>query len=178
MTLQIDDQIKLELVDVQHAEVLYELAVDNRTHIEQWMQWIRNMHSVDFMHNFIKYTKERNANGLEYAYIILFNNIVVGRIGLYKIDAQNKIGEIGYWISEDYQGYGIITKACEGLISFAFKELLLNRIEIKCGTENYKSQGIPERLNFKLEGVLKEAELVNGTFIDLNLYALLKNKNQ
>ena len=177
MNLQIDSQIKLELVADQHADALYELAEDNREHISQWMAWIDQMQSVEFMHNFINGMKQRNAEGNEYAYIILFNNIIVGRIGIYKIDARNKIGEIGYWISEEYQGYGIITKACEGLISFAFKELLLNRIEIKCATENYKSQAIPERLNFILEGVLKEAELLKGKFIDLNLYARLKNKS-
>jgi ribosomal-protein-serine acetyltransferase len=178
MNLQIDDQIKLELVADHHADALYELAEDNREHISQWMAWIDQMQSVEFMHNFINGAKQRNADGSEYAYIILFNNNIVGRIGIYKIDTHNKIGEIGYWISEEYQGYGITTKACKALISFGFNELQLNRIEIKCGTENFKSQGIPERLNFSLEGVLKEAELVNGKYIDLNLYVLLKNKNQ
>ena len=176
MNLLVDEQIKLELVDIHHAEALFDLASENRTHIKQWMSWIDYMHSIDFMHNFVKNSKQRYADGHEYAYVIIFNDIVVGRIGVYKIDLQNKIGEIGYWISEEYQGYGITTKSCSTLIEYCFNDVLLNRIEIKCASENYKSQGIPERLNFTYEGTLREAELLNGKFVDLNLYSLLRNK--
>lgn len=176
MNLLVDEQIKLELVDIHHAKALFDLATENRAHIKQWMSWIEYMHSIDFMHNFVKNSKKRYADGHEYAYVILFNEIIVGRIGVYKIDLQNKIGEIGYWISEEYQGYGITTKSCSTLIDYCFNDVLLNRIEIKCASENYKSQGIPERLNFTCEGLLREAELLNGKFVDLNLYSLLRNK--
>ncbi len=176
MDLHVDDQVKLELIDIHHAESLFNLASENREHLKQWMPWIDYMHDIDFMHRFVSNSKQRYADGHEYAYVILFNDIIVGRIGVYKIDPQNKIGEIGYWISEEYQGYGITTKSCATLINFCFKDVLLHRIEIKCATENYKSQGIPERLNFKLEGILREAELVNGKFVDLNLYSLLSNE--
>jgi len=175
MNLQVDEQIKLELIDIHHAETLFQLANENRSHLKQWLSWLDYMHSVDFMHQFVKNAKQRYADGHEYAYVIIFNDIVVGRVGVYKIDPHNRIGEIGYWISEEYQGYGITTKSCAALIEYCFNDVLLNRLEIKCGKENYKSQGVPERLNFTLEGVLREAELLNGKFIDLNLYSLLKN---
>lgn len=175
MNLQVDEQIQLELIDIHHAESLFQLASENRTHLKQWLSWIDFMHSVDFMHHFVKNSKQRYADGHEYAYVIIFNNIIVGRVGVYKIDPHNKIGEIGYWLSEEYQGYGITTKSCAALVEYCFNDVLLNRLEIKCGVENHKSQGVPERLNFTLEGVLREAELLNGKFIDLNLYSLLKN---
>ena len=60
------------------------------------------------------------------------------------------------------------------MIDLSFSELQLNRIEIKCGTENIKSQSIPEKLNFTKEGVMKQAELLYDRLIDLNLYALVK----
>jgi ribosomal-protein-serine acetyltransferase len=52
--------------------------------------------------------------------------------------------------------------------------LQLNRIEIKCGIENFKSKTIPEKLNFTKEGVIRQGELLYDKFIDLNLYSLLK----
>ena len=99
---------------------------------------------------------------------------MVGRVGVYKIDNQNSIGEIGYWIIENSQGNGIVTKCCIGLIDFCFNDLKLNRIEIKCGTENLKSKTIPEKLNFTKEGVIRQGELLYDKFIDLNLYSFLK----
>ncbi|MBK7633025.1 MAG: GNAT family N-acetyltransferase [Saprospiraceae bacterium] len=56
---------------------------------------------------------------------------------MHKIDHQNKIGEIGYWLTY-VQGKGITTSACEALLSFCFNELQLNRIEIKCGTKIFE----------------------------------------
>jgi ribosomal-protein-serine acetyltransferase len=73
------------------------------------------------------------------------------------------------------QGKGIITKSCKAIIDFSFLDLHLNRIEIKCGTENFKSKTIPEKLNFTQEGIIRQGELLYDKFIDLNLYSLLKN---
>ena len=52
----------------------------------------------------------------------------------------------------------------------------LNRIEIKCAVGNNKSRAIPQKLQFKQEGILRQAELLNGKFIDLYLYAMLKEE--
>jgi len=54
----------------------------------------------------------------------------------------------------------------------------MNRIEIKCGTKNYKSQAIPERLQFTEEGIMKEAELLYDEYIDLCSYAITKSEWQ
>lgn len=135
------------------------------------------MQTVEFVENFVKGTIQRNLDGNEYAFVIIENGIIVGRIGVYKIDLQNKIGEIGYWIIEDKQGKGIITKSCQVIIEFCFEELCLNRIEIKCGSQNLKSNKIPERLNFTFESVIKQGELLYDKFIDLNLYVLLKEND-
>ena len=89
---------------------------------------------------------------------------------------QNKIGEIGYWLADGLQGRGIITKCCTAVINHAFTQLGLNRIEIKCGTGNSKSRAVAEKLQFKPEGILRQAELLNGKHIDLYLYAMLKEE--
>ena len=107
-------------------------------------------------------------------FVIIANNKVIGRVGVYKIDKQNKVGEIGYWLAENQQRKGIVIESCKAIISLCFSELQINRIEIKCGTENFKSQLIPEKLNFTKEGVMKQAELLYDKFIDLNIYALVK----
>ena len=39
----------------------------------------------------------------------------------------------------------------------------------------FKKKTIPEKLDFTKEGVIRQGELLYDTFIDLNLYSLLKS---
>ena len=174
MIINIDENIKIELINENHSQPIFDIVDKNRIHLRQWLPFVDRMQTVEFAENFVKGTIQRNKDGNEFAFVIIENDKVIGRIGVYKIDGQNKIGEIGYWLAENLQGKGIITKSCKALIDFCFSDLQLNRIEIKCGTENFKSKTIPEKLNFTKEGVIREGELLYDKFIDLNLYSLLK----
>jgi ribosomal-protein-serine acetyltransferase len=88
----------------------------------------------------------------------------------------NKCASIGYWLSKELEGKGIITRSCKAVIDEGFKRLKLNRIEIRAAVENYKSQAIPQRLGFKQEGIIRQAEFVNNQFVDLYVYSMLKEE--
>ncbi len=81
---------------------------------------------------------------------------------------------IGYWLANTFKGQSVMMQACGKLTDYCFTKLNLNRVEIKCATGNVKSQTIPDRLNFKKEGTLRQAELLNNKFVDLYLYATIK----
>jgi ribosomal-protein-serine acetyltransferase len=98
-------------------------------------------------------------------------------LGLHKIDHSNKITSIVYWLPKQNEGQGLMTKSVKALCNFCFTELDINRIEIGCATGNKKSQNIPKRLNFKLEGTLPQREIVNGKHLDYYLFSLLKSEN-
>lgn len=174
MIIQVSDSISIEIVDDYHAEGIYNLVKTDSVYLRTWLPWVDFADSVEFIKNFVKGSRQRQNAENELAFVILEEGKVIGRIGVYKIDNQNRIGEIGYWIGQKHQGKGIVTDCCRKLIEYCFNDLNLNRIEIRCGTENVKSQFIPQRLNFKLEGIIRQGELVHGKFIDLNLYSLLK----
>ncbi|MCD6063937.1 MAG: GCN5-related N-acetyltransferase [Flavipsychrobacter sp.] len=174
MTINVDNKMLLEIVDDQHTQPIFELANKNREHLGKWLPWINYMHSVDFIKNFVDSSKKKAEDKTDFAYVIVYENEVVGRIGVYNIDHQNKIGSIGYWMASEFEGKGLTTRACKELIKFCFTYLGLNRIEIKCGTENTRSKQIPERLGFTLEGIIREGEHVNDRFIDLYSFSMLK----
>lgn len=175
MALKIDNNLSLEYVKLEHAEELYFLALKNYRHIAQWMHWIGNMTSRSFIDNFIKGSIERKKQGSEHAFVIMLDKKIIGRVGIYKIDQLNRIGEIGYWIGREYEGNGYVLNSVKFLVQHAFKKLELNRLEIRCGEDNSRSQRIPEKLNFTQEGLLKEAELLNHNFQNLFLYALCRS---
>ena len=106
---------------------------------------------------------------------IYYKGVLVGVIGYHIIDKTNKKTTIGYWLDQNYQGKGIMTKAAKMLIEFAFKKLELNRIQISCAIGNDKSCRIAERLGFKMEGTAREAEWLYDHFVDWKQYSLLKS---
>jgi ribosomal-protein-serine acetyltransferase len=174
MTIHVNDAVQLALIAPAHAQAVYDLVVANRDYLRPWLGWVDNMKDIGFIEYFIRNCEQHHLDGTDHAFVILENGTVLGRIGIYKIDTHNRIGEIGYWIAADAQGRGIITQACQAMIGYCFDTLQLNRIEIKCATENVKSQAIPERLGFVQEGILRQAEFLHGRFVDLVLYAMVK----
>jgi ribosomal-protein-serine acetyltransferase len=177
MTLIVDRELELELLEFRHSRALYELACAEKLHLRRWLSWLDYMLSEDFITNFITSSLQKRQHGIEFAFVILQHGKMIGRIGVYRIDKYNGVGEIGYWIKKDEEGKGTITLSTERLIKYCFEELRLNRLEIKCATDNVKSQGVPVRLGFTKEGTLREAEYVQEKFVDLTLFSKLKRED-
>ncbi len=175
MYLQVEEFLGLSKLDKKHALELYNLCVSNRTYLAAWLPWVENMDSITFIENYIASTQAAFLRGEEIAFVILLKEEIVGRIGLYSIDAINKTAEIGYWLGEAFQGKGIITKSCKKLLAYSFFELELNRIDIKCSTKNRNSQKIPEKIGLKKVGLLPGGEKIKGEFHDLFLYSINKS---
>jgi ribosomal-protein-serine acetyltransferase len=60
-------------------------------------------------------------------------------------------------------------------IEYCFRQLGLNRIELKCAATNFASMRVAERLGFSREGVLRQAEFLDGAFVDHHVYGLLRS---
>lgn len=149
--------------------------------MSEWLPWVNDTKSHDHTKNFIDYTLKQFANNNGFNCGVFYNDQIVGCIGFHSIDWGNKKTSIGYWLGEEYQGLGIMTKACKEFIDYAFNELKLNRIEIRAGLNNYKSRAIPERIGFTNEGTIRQAEWLYDHYIDHVIYGMLsddwKNKN-
>lgn len=120
MKINIDNNLKLELINKNHSHSIFNLVNNNRVYLREWLTFVDNMQTVEYAEFFTIGTMQRNKEGSEYAFVIILNNEIIGRIGVYKIDNQNKICEIGYWIAEVFQCKGIISKSCQAIINFCF----------------------------------------------------------
>ncbi|WP_140938985.1 GNAT family N-acetyltransferase [Sphingobacterium lumbrici] len=170
----IDKNIHLARSSVSHAEALFEAVDRNRAHLSGFLPWVHSMKDIDDLSSYLAKCNTLIEEGTEISYEIIVSNQIVGRIGLHHIDRYNQHASIGYWLTEQAQGRGIIIRACRRLISYAFDTLHLNRIEILAAKENIKSQAVPQKLGFTQEGVLRQVEKVNDKLHDLVVYAVLK----
>lgn len=174
--LKVDESITLHLPESSMAEELFKLIDHQRDYLGKWLIWVEHTKSVKNSLTFLKEAGVFNRGGQQLTTLIKYNNKIVGSIGFVKLDKANKNGELGYWISENMQGKGIITKACEKLIDYAFKHLDLNRIVIKMDAQNTKSKAIPKRVGFTYEGTLRQDRYKKDHFRNTDLYSLLKKE--
>lgn len=166
----------LRLIEESHAPALLQALTENRAHLPRWLPWVDNMQSEADFHSYIRRCKQEHEAGTDMGYVVFHEGRLAGRIGVHQISSANKSAAIGYWLAEGFTGKGIITSACTALIGYCFATLGLRRIEIKCAVGNGKSEAIPKRLGFTKEGVMRQAECVNGEMLDLNLYSLLNDE--
>src|SRR5690606_25101018 len=100
----------------------------------------------------------------------------VGSSGLHRINWDVRKFEIGYWVDNRFEGKGYVTEAVERITRFAFEELEANRVEIRCDPDNVRSRAVAERLNFELEGILRNDTLskVSNKLRDTCIYAKIR----
>ncbi|MBN1517222.1 GNAT family N-acetyltransferase [Candidatus Sumerlaeota bacterium] len=103
----------------------------------------------------------------------------IGGSGLHRVDWSVPKCEIGYWIRNSYARQGYITEAAAEIARFAFEQLKMNRVEMRMDTRNTRSRRVPERLDFMLEGVLRQDERhIDGTLRDTCVYAKIRDDGQ
>ncbi len=166
---------ELRLLEERHAEALFALTEQDRRQLREWLPWVDPTRSVEDTRRYIQSTLAQFAANDGLAAGIWCTGELAGAIALHKIDWPNRNSSIGYWLAAPFQGKGLVTDACRTLVTHAFCNLGLNRLEIRCATGNQKSRAIPERLGFMPEGVIRQAQWINGRFVDLAIYGMLNS---
>jgi ribosomal-protein-serine acetyltransferase len=172
---KIDEEVSLRMFNVDDAEEFYNLTISSKAYLKEWLGWLDYIESVEDTAENIKARLKVFAEngGYPKSFAIIYNGEIAGTIGFNDINKTNKIGIVGYWLGEKFQGKGIMTRSFKVLIDYGFKELGLNRIEVSVAVENNKSRTLPERLGFTEEGKLRQAEWLYDHYVDHVIYGLL-----
>jgi len=171
--LKVKSGLYLRKINQLDALEVFELIDRNRKHLRVWLPFIDTTYSVNNTHSFIEGLQKPYCR--ELVFTICYDDAITGLVGFKDIDSANNRLEIGYWISKQDEGKGIITESCRTLIDKAFMKMHINRVQIKCGIGNERSRNVPKRLGFKFEGIERSGEKHKNGFIDLEVYSLLKS---
>lgn len=100
-------------------------------------------------------------------FAILYNNKVIGSLGIERyeenmlLDYNNKYGrELGFVLSKDYWGNGLMPEAVNRVINYLFEEVKLDFIVCTNFKGNYQSQRVKEKCGFTY--AFDQTILING----------------
>lgn len=175
---EVDEEIILKMMNTMNAERLFEITDRSRDYLKEWLPWLDHTTKVEHSKHFIEQAFQSHADRRALISGIFYHNELVGVISYNYFDWTNRIGYIGYWLDQHYQGKGIITRSVHALIDYGFDVLKLNRIDIRAAVENQASRAVPERLGFKREGVLRQSEWLYDHYVDHVVYSMLAHEWQ
>ena len=172
----VDDGIQMRILEKVDAVPLFNLIEKNRTYLKKWIPWLNETQSLRQTAHYIEQGKLQFYSNRSFQAGIWQEDVLVGCAGFHPIDWRHHRTSLGYWIGEEFQGKGIISKSVICLLKHAFEELELNRVEIRCGTDNVRSQAIPMKLGFEQEGIVRSVEWLYDHYVDHVVFGMLKEE--
>lgn len=128
-------------------------------------------YTIDHALRFITYSHENHC--LDFGIVV--DDECIGCIGVtFGKDIYVKNCEIGYWISHEYWGKGIMNHVIEMIVPYLFENYSITKITAEVFSDNIASRKILEKNSFEKEGYLKDHVYKNGQYYDVILYGLRK----
>lgn len=129
----------------------------------------REEHAREFLR-----TVEKNDE-LRLSIRLRSNERLCGGIGLHPT-AAHQHAELGYWLGVPFWGNGYATEAAHAVVRYGFEQIKLHRIFASHFEGNVASARVLEKLGMRHEGCLRQHILKWDRFIDLQLYAILRQE--
>lgn len=143
-----------------------------------WEHMSVSLLTKEAVQNYVeKAIKERAANqSYKFVIVVKETNEIIGSTSFLDIAENHKSVEIGStWITPKYWRTDINTNCKYLLLKYCFEEWELNRVQIKTGHENIRSQKAIERLGATKEGILRNHMIrKEGSIRHTVMYSIIK----
>ncbi len=130
--------------------------------------------AIDEMKWYHKIYKEQS--GLRWMIEDSESQKVIGTCGFLNYEKEHHRVEIGYDLTPEFWGMGIMTEVVSCIMGFGFSTMNLNKIEAKVEPANEASIRLMHKLGFYKEGVLRQHEFEKGKYVDLAIFSKLKSE--
>ncbi len=175
-TICCDSQLVLRPVRLEHAAQVFRIVDSERAYLGRWLPWVVHTRTVIPLKQFIRESIQLHQEGERFTWFIWYEEQIVGSLSINAIDKDHRSAEIGYWLSQYYQGRGIMTRSVAAVLDFGFNHLALNRVVIRTPADNQRSRAVAERLGFQFEGIMRQSLKLADGFHDLALYSCLRQE--
>ncbi len=164
----------LRPLELKDSEAIFQLR--SNPEVMKYMDTETCLNSQD-AEIFINRQIESNNNeqGANWGIYLDNSDKAIGYAGFWRINKAHFRGEIGYALDPEYWRNGLMKEVLECVARFGFQNLGLHSIEANINPDNKASAKLLLKLGFKLEAKFKENFYFNGSFLDSEIYSLLKS---
>lgn len=159
------DRLLIRPPIVEDAEVMHGAMKVSFMALKEWMPWAQHLASLRDTEIYLKHAERLwmapPHDGIEQPLQIMdpTNRIYYGATGIKPANLLIPSFETGYWVNITYARQGLIIEAINALTRYMFAVLGAKRVEINCDEKNKKSSNVAKRLNYVLEGRLRNHRL-------------------
>lgn len=158
------------------AGPLHEAIEETLDQLVPYLPWARPGHTRTETRRYLRAARAAWARRSAFEFMIEepSGGVILGVTSLHRIDWARRCAGIGYWVRRSRFGRGLATEATDAVVAHAFGTLMLHRVEALVALANKPSQRVVEKLGFTREGIARDAEFIDGRFLDHVQYSLLE----
>ncbi len=157
---------------------LHDAVTASLEDLQPWLPWIEG-YDRGVSQRFIRESVSAWAERRAYDFTIRTADDLdrhIGNVSIWTTSQQNRIGEVGYWIRSDEAGRGYGTEATTRVIQIGFEEMGLHKVQLRIAVGNTRSERIARRLEFTLEGTLRDEVKVGTRWLDHTVWSMLESE--
>lgn len=113
---------------------------------------------------------------VQLAALVRHDERLAGDCAVRIVDEQPATAEIGVTFSRAYQGVGLATEALTAVITALLSEHAIHRVYAQVDDRNLAVQRLLDRLGFRCEARLTDAEWFKGEWSTVRVYAVLERE--
>lgn len=173
LSLPLAPDAELTTLEPWQADEFAEHVDRHREHLAPWIPIAHTVTDEQSARALLQSFADRQASGGGRLFGIRRHGELVGAVLFPKFDTAMGTCELGVWLAPHAQGNGLITKAAQLMIDWAFDERGMHRVEWLTTPANERSKAVAKRLGMSLDGVLRESYLFGGRRHDTEVWSLL-----
>lgn len=171
-----NELVSLLPIEMEHVEGIHQASQDE--HI--WTHMSVDLTTKEYCVRYVQDAIQKRENGTDFAFVIVHNKTsrIIGCTWFLDIHPSHKRLEIGStWLNPHFWRTSVNTNCKWLLLRYCFETLQYNRVQIKTGYRNKRSQQAIERIGGVKEGILRNHMIQrNGDIRHTVMYSITKEE--
>lgn len=170
------ERLVLRRFKLDDAEDMYSNWT-SRPKVNKFLTWPLHP-SADFTRHLLEGWIARYEDGGYFNWVIEYkeNGTVIGNISVVELNEKIESAAIGYCMSDDYWGRGIMPEALKAVMDYLFDVVGLNRVCACHDVNNPKSGRVMDKAGMKREGILRDAAGNNQGIHDVEWHSMIRRE--